>query len=166
MQTNGRFVQNVKNTTQIRPQLRGQSDPLRFAAAQRFRGTAEREITEPDIFHEAQALPNFGDEIGGNGLLRSGKFQFVDLFGGFARRKTGELIDGHSLHANVSRDGVQTRAVTTWTFTRVGGFDPFRFPLGSKFVFQNGVACFLSRSLEFLVPDFAESAAFLAGAVR
>src|SRR5580693_2321687 len=116
MQTNGRFVQNVEDTTQIRPKLRGQSDPLRFAAAQRFRGTAEREITQPDIFHEAQALSNFGDEIGGNGFLRAGKFQFVDLFGGFARRKTGELLDGHSLHTHMSRDGVQTGTMTSWTF--------------------------------------------------
>ena len=37
VQADGRFVEHVKDAAQIRAELRGQSDPLRFAAAQRFR---------------------------------------------------------------------------------------------------------------------------------
>src|ERR1700730_16398525 len=59
MQTNGRFVQNVEHAAQIGAELRRESDPLRFAAAQRSCRATQREITEPDIFHEAQTLPNF-----------------------------------------------------------------------------------------------------------
>jgi hypothetical protein len=33
MQTNRRFVENVENAAQIRPELRREPDPLRFAAA-------------------------------------------------------------------------------------------------------------------------------------
>src|SRR5207249_1101478 len=61
MQANGRFVQNIKDTAQIRAELGRQSNALRFAAAQCFRGTPECEITEPNVFHEAQSLPNFGN---------------------------------------------------------------------------------------------------------
>src|SRR6476660_3728928 len=59
MQADGRLVENVENAAQIRAELRRQPDPLRFAATQRFRGTAERQITEPDVLHEVEPLRNF-----------------------------------------------------------------------------------------------------------
>src|SRR6266699_4501058 len=120
MQADGGFVQNIKNAAQIRAELRRQSNPLRFTTAQCFRRATEREVTEPDVFHEAEPLPNFGIEISGYRLLRPVKFQLVDLACGFARRKVGKLIDRLASHAHVSRDRIQARTVTTWTLVRFG----------------------------------------------
>ena len=125
MQTDRRFVQNVEDATQVRAELRRQPDPLRFAAAQRFRGSPEGEITKPNIFHEAQPLPNFGNEIGGDRLLGAGELQLLNLFCGFARRKIRELINRLALHAHMSRDRIQTRTVTARTFMRFGRINPF-----------------------------------------
>ena len=161
MQTDGRLVEHVKDAAQIRAELRRQANPLRFAAAQRFGRTPEREITEPDVLHETQTLLNFRNEIGRDGLLRSAEFQLVDLLRGFRWPKDCELIDGVALHAHVARDRVQARAVAPRTFVRFIFVDPFRFALGRKFVFQNRIAVVAFARLQILVPDFAEPAAFL-----
>src|SRR6266566_4088413 len=106
MQADGGFVQNVKNAAQIRAELRRQSNPLRFTTAQCFRRATERKVTEPDVFHEAEPLPNFGNEISSYRLLRPVKFQLVDLPSGFACRKIRELIDCLASHAHMSRNRV------------------------------------------------------------
>src|SRR5438477_7953821 len=165
MQTDGWLVQNVEDAAQIRAELGSQSNALRFAAAQCFGGTPEREITEPNIFHEEQALPDFRNEIGGDGLVRTSKLQLVDLTRGFACRKIRELIDRLALDTNVSRDRVQARTMTLRALVRFGRIDPFRLSLGRQFVLQNGVAVVLFASLKLPVPDFAEPSAFLARAV-
>src|ERR1700730_12264641 len=166
MQADGWFVQNVEDAAQIRAELGRQPNPLRFAAAQCFRRTPEREITEPNVFHEKQSLPDFGNEIGSDGLLRSSEFQFVDLMRSFARGKACELIDRLALHTDVSSHCVQARAVAAWTFVRFGRIDPFRFALGPELILQNRIAALFGGGLKFLVPDFTESAAFFARAVR
>ena len=137
METDRRFVQNVEHTAQIRAELRRQPDSLRFAAAQGFGGTPKCEITKPNVFHEAQPLANLGNDISGDGLLCPMKFQFVDLASSFACRKIRELINRLALHAHMSRDRVQARAMTARTFVRFGRINPFRFPLGRQFAFQN-----------------------------
>src|SRR5215470_5153531 len=104
MQTNRRFVQNIKHSAQIRSELGRKSNPLRFATAQGFRGTPEREITETDVLHEAEALSNFGNQINGDRLLRAAELQLVGLFRRFARRKIREVVDRHSVNANVARN--------------------------------------------------------------
>ena len=75
MQSDGRLVQNVKNAAQIRAELRRQTNALRLAAAQGLRRTPEREIAEPDIFHEPEALRNFRHEIVGDRFLVAAKTQ-------------------------------------------------------------------------------------------
>ena len=106
MQTDGRFVEHVKDAAQIRTKLRGQTDSLRLAATQCFCGTPKSEITEPDLFHESQSLLNFRDKTCGDCLMRSFKFQATDRARCFARRKIRELIDSVSVHAHVTRHGV------------------------------------------------------------
>ena len=76
MQPDRRLVEHVKDAAQIRAELRGESNSLRFAAAQRFCGTAEREITEPDVLHEIEGAARIsGNEIGRDCFLRSAKAQ-------------------------------------------------------------------------------------------
>ena len=78
MQTDRRLIEHVKNAAQIRAELRRQTNPLRFAAAQRLGRTAEREITEPDVLHEPKTLRNFRHEIVGDGLLVAAKAELAD----------------------------------------------------------------------------------------
>ena len=63
-------------------------------------------------------------------------------------------------------DGVNPGAVTGRALARFGRVDPFRFALGQQLVFQHGTTVSISGALQFLVPDFAEPAAFLTLAVR
>ena len=56
MQTDRRLVQHVEDAAQIRAELRREADALRLAAAECLRGTVQREVIEPDIAHEVQAL--------------------------------------------------------------------------------------------------------------
>src|SRR2546428_13585649 len=120
MQTDGRLVENVKHTEKIRAELRRESYSLRFAAAQGLRRTPEREITEPNVFHKTQTLPDFRNQIGRDGLLRPGEFQFVALFGGFASGKGFEMVDGRAFGRAVTRELVQTQPVTPGELLRFG----------------------------------------------
>ena len=166
MQSDGRLIEHVENAAQIRAELRGQANPLRFATAQRFRRATERKITEPYIFHETQALPDFGNEVGRDSLLRPAEFQLVDLLRRFRRGEIRELIDRVILHAHMPRNCVQARAVTAWTFARFLFLDPFRLSLGREFIFQNRIAIVAFSRLQILVPDFSKATAFLTRAVR
>ena len=139
---------------------------MRLAAAQRFRGAPQREITESDRFHETQSLLNFRDETGGDCFVRAFEFQPADRARCFAGRKIRELVDGVALHAHVTRHRVQARAATARAFARFAFLDPFRFALRCEFVFENRFAVAVGGCLQILVPDFAEPAAFFARAVR
>ena len=74
MQTDGWFIQHVKNAAQIRTKLRGQTNSLRLAAAQCFRRTSERKITESDLFHETQSLLDLGNKTSCYRLMRIFEF--------------------------------------------------------------------------------------------
>src|SRR5205807_2391218 len=63
MQTDSRLVEDIEYAAQVRAELCGQSNSLRFPAAQRFRRTPERKITETDLLHETQSLLDFGNKI-------------------------------------------------------------------------------------------------------
>ncbi len=78
MQTDGWFVENVKHAAQIRTELGREPDALRFAAAQGLGGTPEREITEPDVFHEAEPLLDLRHEIRRDHFLRAAEAQPAD----------------------------------------------------------------------------------------
>src|SRR5262249_30951232 len=70
------------------------------------------------------------------------------------------------MQADMTRHIVQAGAATTWTFVCFDRIDPLGLALRPQFIFQNRVSCFLSCGLKFLIPNFTESAAFFAGAVR
>src|SRR4029079_13592733 len=70
------------------------------------------------------------------------------------------------LHAHVTRDRIQTRALAGRADLRFTFLDPFRFTLRGQLVFEDCVGIVAFANLERLVPDFAEAAAFYAGPVR
>src|SRR6185295_19100143 len=63
METDGGFVQNVKNTTQIRTELGCEPDALGFAAGKCGHAAAKLEIAEANFAQEFQAFVDFGQDI-------------------------------------------------------------------------------------------------------
>ena len=66
----------------------------------------------------------------------------------------------------MARDRIQARAVAGRARHCFFFVDPFRFAFRGQFVFEHGITGVLRAGLLFAVPNFAESAAFLTGAVR
>ena len=56
MQADGRFVENVQHSAQTRPDLRSQTNALRFAAGKRGGGSLQAQIFEADGDQEFQAI--------------------------------------------------------------------------------------------------------------
>ena len=72
MQSDGGLVEHVACADQPRAQTCGKLDALRFAAGERGREPVERQIIQPDIVQELQALPDLHqDLVGDRALLRA-----------------------------------------------------------------------------------------------
>ena len=63
MQADGRLVEDVAHAAQIRAELRGQPDALRFAAGQRRRRAVERQIRQTDLAQEAKPRAQLREQI-------------------------------------------------------------------------------------------------------
>ena len=137
MQPNRRLVQHIEHAAKIGAELRSQTNSLGFAAAQRFRGTAKRKITQTDVLHEMQPLLNFGKQLSGDGFLCSAKPQFLRKLPRFAGRERGEIVDRVSLHTHVTRHRIQTRAAAARTLARIIFVNPFGFSLCRQLVLQD-----------------------------
>ncbi len=61
MQADGRFIEHVQHTAQLRADLRGQTNALRFAAGKRRRRTLQAQIIEADGDQKFQAVADFVD---------------------------------------------------------------------------------------------------------
>jgi hypothetical protein len=59
------------------------------------------------------------------------------LFGRGGGRKRGEIVDRLVLHAHVTRDRIQTRALAGRADLRFTFLDPFRFTLRGQLVFED-----------------------------
>src|SRR5207248_4556691 len=59
MQTDARFIEDIKHSSQTGPDLSGEPDPLRFAATERAALAIEREIAQPNLEQELQKRFNF-----------------------------------------------------------------------------------------------------------
>src|SRR6266478_7941396 len=59
MQTDARFIEDIKHSSQAGPDLSGEPDPLRFAATECAALAIEREIAQPDLEQELQTRFNF-----------------------------------------------------------------------------------------------------------
>ena len=58
-----RLVEHVEHAGEIRAELRGESDALRLAAGERLGRAIEREIAEPDVIEEFQALLDLRHDV-------------------------------------------------------------------------------------------------------
>ena len=86
MQSDGRFVQNIKNTCQARSNLTGQSDPLAFPTRQRARIARQGQIFQTNIVQKSQTFANFLKDRAGDFIFLIGQMfrnrgaPFIGLF--------------------------------------------------------------------------------------
>ena len=73
VQADGRLIQHIEHTAQLRPQLGSQADALGLAAGKRGRRAVEREIPQSHALQETQARRNLRHHIAGNLSLAPGE---------------------------------------------------------------------------------------------
>ncbi len=91
VQADGGLVQYVAHALQVRAQLGRQANALRFATGQGGRGAIQAEVTQADLFHEAQAAFDFGDDVAGNGGFTAIELELLGPTLGFLHRVGGQL---------------------------------------------------------------------------
>ena len=76
VQPNARLVEDVKHLGEPAPNLRGQTNALRLAAADAARGTVQAEVAQPHVEQEAQARTDLFQRRLGDGGLAFGELAF------------------------------------------------------------------------------------------
>ncbi len=86
METDGGLVENVEDTAEVGPQLRGEADALRFTAGQGGHAAAELQIPKTDFPEKLQAFPDLRQDVPGDLGVAPGHLHLVEVgLGGFHR---------------------------------------------------------------------------------
>ena len=71
VQADGGFIQHIQDARQAGADLGSQTDALAFTAGQRGRSSGKREVVQPHIVEEVQAVRDFAEDAAGDfGPLR------------------------------------------------------------------------------------------------
>ena len=95
MQPNRRLVAHIQHAHQRRADLGGQTDPLRFAAAQRRGRAVQGQVVEAHVHEERQAFANFLENLHRDRPLARRQRRIIALQ---AARPGRGGRDGHSRH--------------------------------------------------------------------
>ena len=110
VQADRRLVEDVEHADQARPDLGGQPDPLRLAAAQRGRRPLEREVAHAHVVEEAQPLVDLAQDQPRDLALGVGELELVEPLDRPPRGLRGELVDADAAHLHRQALGPQPRA--------------------------------------------------------
>ena len=161
MQTDRRFVENVENSAQIRTELGGQPDSLRFAATKRIRGAIEGQIISPTWQRKRRRCWYFSKDICSDFLFASLKLELANDLERLAGGSAGDAGDGLPLKKDAARGCVDSRSLAA---NATG-----RFTLAENLVNPLLRQLGLQRRVEFLArvipPDFSEAPAISAPAM-
>ena len=162
VESDGRLVENVEDAAEVRSELGGEADALGLAPGERGGGAVEGEVIETDPLHEAEALPDFGEDVGGKGAVVVVENEGVEQLGRVAGAGAGEVGDGTVVDADVAGFGVEAQSLAFRA--RAGnilvGFLPGLLLLEIGLELRAGLV-----GLDRTVIDEAEPAAGLAPAV-
>ena len=100
MQSDGRLVENIEHAAQLRSDLRGQTNALRFAAGERGGGAREAQIVEADGGEKFQAIADLFDHAAGDLLLALVEFPGLDGGERAIDGHLGELGETGAFHAH------------------------------------------------------------------
>ena len=93
MQTDARFIEDIKDSSQAGPDLSGEPDSLRFAATEGAALAIEREIAQPDLEQELQTRFNFTHHFRRDLLLLGRERDLGNKLRRRFDRQLGELMD-------------------------------------------------------------------------
>src|SRR5215470_5751200 len=93
MQADARFIEDIKDPSQPRADLRRETNALRFAAAERPALAIECQIAQPDLAQELQMRFDLPHYFRGNLLLLAGELDLGNEFGRVLDRQLGELMN-------------------------------------------------------------------------
>ena len=66
VQADGRLVEDVEHARQAAADLARQADPLALAPRERRRAAGERQVVEPDVDQELEAVADLADQVAGD----------------------------------------------------------------------------------------------------
>src|SRR3954451_22955094 len=117
MQSNRRFVQNVQNPGQVRPDLSGQANALSFATRQRCRASTQCQITDTDVVEEMQPIADLSQNPRRDQRFTIGQLLFVEYPHGFGDGQVHVLRNRPSFHAHRTALSLQpfSTARGAWT---------------------------------------------------
>src|SRR5438067_10130359 len=93
MQSDAGLIENIKNASQTRTNLGGQSDSLRFAAGKRAALAIEREIIEPDLHEKLQTRIDLSNDIRHDVALLFREVEPPDVVRGRVDRQLAKLVN-------------------------------------------------------------------------
>ena len=124
MQADRRLVEDVAHAAQVRAELGGEADALRFAARQRGRRAIEREIAQADIGEKGEPRGDLAHDVARDLGLAPGEGELTQKPRGITHRELRELGDRAPAKAHRERRGVEPRAIAGGTDLLVV-FEPF-----------------------------------------
>src|SRR5437868_14113537 len=109
MQTDARFIEDIKDSSQAGPDLGGEPDPLCFAATESTALAIKREIAQPDLEQELQTRFNFTHHFRRDLLLLGRERDLGNKLRRCFDRQLGKLVDierplGPGLGSGLCRD--------------------------------------------------------------
>ena len=121
MQPDGRFVEHIKNTHQLRPDLGGKADTLCFTTGKRNSRTGKGQIIKPYIEEKFKPGDDFLENLFRNHTLFPGQraaviFQFMHPFQRTGNRPVCHFDDILSVYSH--RESFRTQAFSSAYFTR------------------------------------------------
>ena len=87
MQSDARFVEDVRRVDEVRTERVGEGDALRFAAGEGARGAIEREVRKSDVAEKSEPVAGFTQNVRGDFLLAAREKERVE--------PGAQQIDGH-----------------------------------------------------------------------
>src|ERR1051325_8895200 len=93
MQSDTRFIKNVKNAGKTRTDLSGQPNSLRFATRKGATFAIERQIVEPYFEEKLEPRIDLSDHLRNNLFLLIGEHEAPNVVGGSANRELAELVN-------------------------------------------------------------------------
>src|SRR6266851_6317661 len=112
MQTDGRFIQNIERSDEVRPQRRRQLNALRFAAGKRRGQAIKRKVIEAHFIEKLQPGSHFLQNLLGDLELRFRELQSSEKIPRLFYREFAKIGDRSSGNAHRAGFGTQARSAT------------------------------------------------------
>ena len=111
VQADGRLVENVAGADEPRAERRGELNTLRFAAGERGGEAVEREVLEPDVVEEFEALADLDEDLVGDAELLGCQVERQEEVLRFGDIQPHDLAEVLAADTNVERLRAQARAL-------------------------------------------------------